>query len=76
MNVPSTIISPTSAVDSAEARVARYDWKTLSDELGGFGCAVIEKLLSPEECRLIAGLYPEEATSRAEARASFRRFRP
>jgi hypothetical protein len=60
MNVPSTIISPTSAVESAEARVARYDWKALSDELGGFGCAVIEQLLSPEECRLIAGLYPKE----------------
>jgi hypothetical protein len=59
MNVPSTIISPTSAVGSAEVRVARYDWKTLSDELGGFGCAVMETLLSPEECRLIAGLYPE-----------------
>jgi hypothetical protein len=65
MNVPSTIISPTSAVDSAEARVARYDWKTLSDELGGFGCAVMEKLLSPEECRLIAGLYPEEGHFRS-----------
>src|SRR5258707_15259338 len=65
MNVPSTIISPTSVVESAEARVARYDWKTLSDELGGFGCAVIEKLLSPEECRLIAGLYPEEGHFRS-----------
>jgi hypothetical protein len=58
MNVPSTIISPTSVVESAEARVARYDWKTLSDELGGFGCAVIGKLLSPEECQQIAGSVP------------------
>ena len=65
MNVPLTIISPTSAIESAEARVARYDWKSLSDELGGFGCAVIEKLLSPEECRLIAGLYPEEGHFRS-----------
>jgi hypothetical protein len=65
MNVPSTIISPTSAVESAEARVARYDWNYLSDELGGFGCAVMEKLLSPEECRLIAGLYPEEGHFRS-----------
>ena len=65
MNVPSMIISPTSTIEPAEARVARYDWKTLSDELGGFGCAVIEKLLSPEECRLIAGLYPEEGHFRS-----------
>src|ERR1700678_837711 len=65
MNVTSMIISPTSAVESAEARVARYDWKSLSDELGGFGCAVMEKLLSPEECRLIAGLYLEEGRFRS-----------
>src|ERR1700693_685223 len=65
MNVPLTIISPTSMVESVEARVARYDWKTLSDELGGVGCAVMEKLLSPEECRLIAGLYPEEGHFRS-----------
>src|ERR1700710_76096 len=65
MNVPLTIISPTSAVDSAKARVARYDWKALPAELGGFGCAVMEKLLSPEECRLIAGLYPEEGHFRS-----------
>ena len=58
MNVPSTIKSLTSTVKSAEARVARYDWKTLSDELGSFGCAVMEKLVSPEECRMIAGTLP------------------
>ena len=66
MNVPLTITSPASAVESAERRVARYDWKTLSGELSGFGCAVIEKLLSPEECRLIAGLYPEEGYFRSQ----------
>src|ERR1700733_773539 len=65
MNVPLTIVSPNSAVESAEARVARYDWKTLSDELGGFGCAIIEKLLSPEECRQIAELYPQEGHFRS-----------
>jgi len=65
MNVPLTIISSTSAAESAEARVARYDWNYLFDELGDFGCAVMEKLLSPEECRLIAGLYPEEGHFRS-----------
>ena len=65
MNVPLTIISPTSTVESVEARVARYDWKSLSDELGSCGCAVMEKLLSPEECRLIAGLYSEEGHFRS-----------
>lgn len=51
---------PVSSALSAEARVAGYDWNHLGEELNGFGCAVIEKLLLPEECRQIAGLYPEE----------------
>jgi uncharacterized protein len=56
----STSAIQASVLNSAEARVARYDSKELSDELSGFGCAVIDKLLSRDECRQIAGLYPEE----------------
>ena len=33
---------------------------TLEADLDSQGCAVIEKLLSPEECRAFAALYPEE----------------
>ncbi|MBU6458797.1 MAG: 2OG-Fe(II) oxygenase [Bradyrhizobium sp.] len=44
----------------AEVRVAAYDWPALAQELDGFGCAVLPKLLSPAECRTISGLYPEE----------------
>jgi hypothetical protein len=49
-----------SAVEAAETRVGAYDWPALAAELDGFGCAVMQKLLSPEECRRIAGLYPQE----------------
>lgn len=49
-----------SAVEAAETRVGSYDWPALTAELDGFGCAVLEKLLSREECRQIAGLYPQE----------------
>ena len=49
-----------SVVEAVEARVAGYDWPALAAELDGFGCAVIEKLLSPEQCRQIASLYPQE----------------
>src|SRR4051794_4866896 len=65
MNVPSVNISSGSATASAEAHVARYDWNYLTDELNGFGCAVLEKLLSPDECRLIAELYPDEGHFRS-----------
>src|SRR3984893_8875657 len=43
-----------------ETRVSQYDWETLSGDLNGYGCAVLEKLLSLDQCRQIAGLYPEE----------------
>jgi uncharacterized protein len=48
------------AVRHAETRVSQYDWEALSRELSGYGCAVLEKLLSPDECAQIAGLYSEE----------------
>ena len=54
------IVSPVVAIRSAEVRVAKYDWQRLSADLSDYGCAVIEKLLSPEECSQIAHLYPHE----------------
>ena len=45
MNVPS-IISPTWVTSAERASLGTVQF--LSDELGGFGCAVMEKLLSPE----------------------------
>jgi hypothetical protein len=55
MNAPSKAVRATSAVWSAETRVSRYDWETLSGDLNGYGCAVLEKLLSPDECRRSPG---------------------
>ncbi|WP_192181447.1 2OG-Fe(II) oxygenase [Mesorhizobium amorphae] len=53
-------ISARRANRSAEARVADQDWSELAGELNNHGCAVMEKLLSPEECAEIAALYPHE----------------
>ena len=65
MNARSAIVPAASAVQSAGARVVKYDWQKLSEELGSYGCAVIEKLLSPEECVQISSLYPEEGHFRS-----------
>jgi len=65
MNSHVSAASPASAVASAEARVAAYDWKALAGELDSFGCAVLTKLLAPEECRAIAGLYSDESHFRS-----------
>jgi hypothetical protein len=53
-------ISAKRAARSAQAQVADYDWRALVSELNANGCAVMEKLLSPEECADIAALYPQE----------------
>jgi uncharacterized protein len=53
------------AASSAERRVTQYDWNLISNELSDFGCARIERLVAPEECRQIAELYPREERFRS-----------
>ena len=50
---------------ASEARVDRYDWAALIEELDGFGCAVLPKLLSPEECHALSALYSDESHFRS-----------
>jgi hypothetical protein len=57
MNAPVKIAA---ATESAEERVAGYDWDRVSADLGAYGSAMLERLLAPGECREIAALYPQE----------------
>jgi hypothetical protein len=65
MNIHSWTAPSALADPSAEARIAAYDWQALTNELDGFGCAVLPTLLTPEECRGIAKLYPDESHFRS-----------
>jgi uncharacterized protein len=65
MSARSSKMSSASAATSAEARVVAYDWQALTSELDSYGCAVLPRLLSPEECGAIAGLYPDESHFRS-----------
>ena len=65
MNAPANVASNPSAGEAAEVRVAHYNWKGLAEELSSHGCVVVEKLLSADECRQIAGLYPHEGYFRS-----------
>jgi len=60
MNALAKITPAQPIVRSAEQRVGRYDWKALAVELSSYGCAVVEKLLTADDCREIAALYPRE----------------
>jgi len=57
MNAHASAISESAAM-SAEVRVAGYDWQAIRGELDNYGCAVLPELLSRDECRTIAALYP------------------
>jgi hypothetical protein len=52
-------------VACAEDRLGRYDWNVLASDLDRYGCAVLENLLTAEECADIAGLYTHEALFRS-----------
>ncbi len=61
MTAPAVQRPPSSTpAPSAEARVAANDWPALAAELNAYGCAVLPRLFSPEECRAIAALYADE----------------
>lgn len=66
MNVQAKIAPASSTVSAAEQLLSQYDWDTIAEELNGFGCAPIRKLLSPAECRQIAELYPHEEHFRSQ----------
>jgi hypothetical protein len=46
-------------------RVARIDWTAIAAELDGQGAAVLERLLTPDECRAVAALYPDDSQFRS-----------
>jgi uncharacterized protein len=54
------------ATDFAAAdRIAALDWNVMRAELDAQGAAAIEQLLTPEQCRAIAALYPEDKPFRS-----------
>ena len=44
----------------AAGRASALGWPRIAEELDAHGCAVIERLLSPDECRSVAELYPRD----------------
>ena len=64
MNV-ATIARVTPAADSVARCISKYDWTTIANELNDFGCARIETLLTPQECRETAALYAQEKPFRS-----------
>ena len=47
------------------ARVDAIDWARVATDLDAQGCAVLQGLLTPDECRAIAALYPDDTHFRS-----------
>src|ERR1700709_2222792 len=56
------IIRPPSDIAT---RVDAIDWTQATGELDAQGCAVLKGLLSPQECRELASLYPDDKNFRS-----------
>ena len=48
------------AVARPDARLQAYDWAGIGDELDAHGCAMLEALLSPQECAKLASMYADD----------------
>ena len=56
--IAQNVIRP--APSDIAARVDAIDWTQASRDLDAQGCAVLKGLLSAEECRALAALYPDD----------------
>jgi hypothetical protein len=56
---------PDAMTNDAAARLQVFDWADVADDLDAQGFAMLEALLSPRECRDLAGLYADEAIFRS-----------
>ncbi len=56
---------PIATTDDAGMRLQVFDWAGVADDLDAQGCAMLEALLSPQECRALADLYADDRLFRS-----------
>jgi hypothetical protein len=61
MNVAVKIVEPMVSRAGAVDRVNALDWERVSHDLDAQGSAMMERLLSPDECQSIAGALVQTA---------------
>ena len=65
MNALAKVRREPAAEADAAGRAAALDWPRIFKDLDAQGRAMIERLLSPDECRSVAELYPEDERFRS-----------
>ena len=64
MTVTKRAITPIAPSD-IPSRIDAIDWTQATGDLDAHGCAVLTNLLTPDECRAITSLYPDDAHFRS-----------
>jgi len=65
VSAPSHLVVATSASQSIADRIEGFDWQAISDGLDVRGNAMIERLLTPDECLSLVALYSDESLFRS-----------
>jgi hypothetical protein len=65
MNAHSKQTVKVSAAGDIENRVGQVDWTNVAQDLDARGCALVERLLTPEECEAVSALYPVDGLFRS-----------
>lgn len=68
MTAQASDIRPSEGVEPGDDRLRRHDWEAIAADLDVGGCAILEGLLTPEECEGMASLYPSEEMFRSHVR--------
>ena len=64
-NIKHAAVARSAPFSAIGARVEAVDWAQATADLDGQGAAVLKGLLSPEQCRALAALYPDDARFRS-----------
>jgi len=65
INAARRIVTPITSSNNVAERVRKIDWERVSKDLDAQGSARVERVLSGDECRAIAGLYAKDDVFRS-----------
>ncbi len=65
MSTDAALKKITAIATAVDERIEQLDWPRISQDLDAQGSAVLEHMLSPEECRELSALYPNDGLFRS-----------
>jgi hypothetical protein len=65
VNARAEPVTTASAAEDIAERTRFLDWNRVAEDLDARGSAILDRLLSPEECRALSALYPKDALFRS-----------